>query len=80
MVMRVEKNILNKKHTGYLYLHQCTYSIYFMISKSVPLSENYRVMMNFIPSKLDEPIIKQYLETCPKNVTYGSCITVESLK
>lgn len=50
-VMRVEKNNLNKKHTYRQYFCQCKHRIYFMISKKVPLSENYRYMINFIASK-----------------------------
>lgn len=49
-----------------------------MISKNFVLYENYRDVMNL--GELGEPIIKQYLETCPKNVTYASCIAVDSLK
>ena len=64
IIMGVEKNNLNKKHTGYLYFRQCIHRIDFMICKNVPLSENYGDMMNYIASKLDEPITKQYLESC----------------
>ena len=80
IVIVVEKNKLSKKHTDHLYFFKCIHRIYFMISKNDPLSENYRDTMNFIASKLDEPITKQYLESCRKNVTYSSCTAVESLK
>ena len=75
-VMRVEKNNLNKKHTYHQYFCQCIHRIYFMISKNIPLSENYGDMINFIASKLDEPRTKKYLELCPKNVTYTSWTAV----
>ena len=75
-VMGLEKNNLNKKDTDHQYFRQYIHRIYFMSSKNVPLSENYGDMINFIASKLDEPITKQYLELCPKDVTYTSCTAV----
>ena len=36
-------------------------------------------MINFIAIKLEEPITKQYLETCQKNASYTSYTTAESL-
>ena len=36
-------------------------------------------MINFIASKLEEPITEQSLQTCPKNATSTSYIIVQSL-
>ena len=51
LVMGAEKINLNKKHTNHLYLRKCIHSIYFMISKNIPLSENYGGMINYISNK-----------------------------
>ena len=40
---------------------------------------NYGDLITFMAQKLEEPIMKQYLETCPKNATYISNATAESL-
>ena len=47
--------------------------------KNIAISENYGDMINFIAKKLEEPVKKQYLETCQKNASYTSYTAAESL-
>lgn len=43
------------------------------------LSDNYGDLIKFIARTLEEPITKQCLDTCPKNATYISNISAESV-
>ena len=79
IIVGAENINLNKRQTNHLYMRKCIHTIYFMIQKSIALSENYGDRMNFIAEKLAEPIIKQYLETCSSNDTYTSYTSAESL-
>ena len=47
--------------------------------KNLALTDNYGDLITFIAQKLDEPIPKQYLKTCPKNATYLSNTTAKSM-
>ena len=50
-----------------------------MITKHWPLTDNYDDLINFLANRIQEPITKQYLNSCPKNATYLSNTTAESL-
>ena len=47
--------------------------------KNIAISENYGDMINFIATKLEEPIAEQYLETCQKKASYTSYAAAESV-
>ena len=36
------------------------------------MKEIYPKLINFLAEEIEEPIMKQYLDTCPKNATYDS--------
>ena len=36
-------------------------------------------MIKFLSDEIKEPIVKQYLETCPKNAAYGSSGSCDSI-
>ena len=50
-----------------------------MMKKNLALTDNYGDLITFIVQKSEEPISKQYLETCPKNATYISNTAAESM-
>ena len=50
-----------------------------MIKKYWPLTDNYVDLINFLANRIQEPITKQYLNSCPKNTTYLSNTTAKSL-
>ena len=50
-----------------------------MIKKHWPLTDNYGDLINFLANRIQEPITKQYLSSCPKNATCLSNTTVKSL-
>ena len=60
-------------------MRKCIHSINYMIKKNLALTDNYGDLITFIAQKLEEPITKQYLETCPKNATYISNTAAESM-
>lgn len=47
--------------------------------RKLALTDNYGDTITFIAHKLEEPIMKQYVETCPKNATYISSTAAESM-
>lgn len=50
-----------------------------MLNKNIALTDNYGDMIRFIAEKIEEPVTKQYLESCPKNTTYVSNTSAEML-
>ena len=50
-----------------------------MIKKHWPLTDNYGNLINFLANRIQEPIKKQHLNSCPKNATYLSNATAKSL-
>ena len=46
---------------------------------NLPIKELYPTLLHFLAFDLEEPITKQYLENCPKNATYKSHDTADSL-
>ena len=50
-----------------------------MIKKHWPLTDNYGNLINFLANRIQEPIKKQHLNSCPKNATYLSNTTAKSL-
>lgn len=79
MILGAEKKTTSKIHSNNLYLRKCIQTIFFMIKKHIALTDNYGDMMQFVAKKLEEPITLQYLHTCPKNATYLSNTSAESL-
>ena len=70
---------VNRQYVNKLYLSRCTDSIFFMIKKHWPLTDNYGSLINFLANRIQEPITKHYLNSCPKNTTYFSNTTAKSL-
>ena len=70
---------INRQYVNKLYLSKCIDSIFFMIKKHWPLTDNYGDLINFLADGIQEPITKQYLNSCTKNATYLSNTTAESL-
>ena len=53
--------------------------VHFLGKQNLPIKELYPALLYFLAFNLEEPITKQYLENCPKNATYGSHATADSL-
>ena len=67
---------INRQYIDKLYLRKC---LFFMIKKHRPSTDNYGDLINFLGNRIQEPITKQYLNSCPKNARYLSNMTAESL-
>ena len=50
-----------------------------MICRNMVLTNNYKDLISFAATKLEEPMKKQYLKRCPKNVNYFNNTSAESL-
>ena len=70
---------INRQYVNKLYFSKCIDSIFFMIKKHWPLTDNYGDLLNFLANRIQEPITKQNLNSCLKNATYLSNTTAESL-
>ena len=70
---------INRQYVNKLHLRKCIDSKFVMIRKHWPLADNYGDLLNFLANRIQEPITKQYLNSCPKNITYLSNTTVEPL-
>ena len=56
------------------------YRLYiFYDKKHWPLTDDYGDLINFLANRIQEPITKLYLNSCPKNATCLSKTTAESL-
>ena len=63
--------VLRRKHWKTLF--------HFLGKHNLPIKELYPALLHFLAFDLEEPITKQYLENCPKNATYDSHATANSL-
>ena len=70
---------VNRQYVSKLYLQKCISPMFFMIKKHWTLTDNYDDLLNFLANRIQEPITKQYLNSCPKNASYLSNMTAESL-
>ena len=66
LIVGTERINLNKKHTNQIYMRKCVHTIIFLIMRNIAILKNYGDMINFIATKLEQPITKQYLEACQK--------------
>ena len=53
--------------------------VHLLRKHNLSIKELYPALLHFLVFDLEEPITKQYLENCPKNATYDSHVTVDSL-
>ena len=70
---------INRQYVNKLCLSKCINSIFFMIKKHWPLTDDYGDLINFLANRIQEPVTKLYLNSCPKNATCISNMTAESL-
>ena len=66
-------------HANELYIGKLVQIVHFMSRNNLSVKTLYPKFVEFLSSELQEPIIKQYLDTCAKNATYISHETCDSL-
>ena len=69
-----EKNKVNE-----LYVKKLIRIVHFLACNNLPVKELYPKMITFLSDEINEPVIKQYLETCPKNTAYDSSNSCNSI-
>ena len=62
-----------------LYITKLVRIVHFLARHNLAVKELFTPMIEFLAFELEEPIIKQYLKTCPKNASYDSHQTCDSL-
>ena len=62
-----------------MYVSKLIKIVHFLGKHNLPIKELYPALLHFLAFDLEEPITKQYLENCPKNSTYNSHATADSL-
>ena len=69
----------SRNEANQLYVGKLVRVVHFLARNSLPVKSLYTKMIDFLANELKEPIIKQYLQNCPKNATYKSHETCDSL-
>ena len=62
-----------------MYVSKSIKIVHFLGKHNLPIKQLYPALLHFLAFDLEEPIAKQYLENCPKNATYDSHVTADSL-
>ena len=68
-----------KEQANKLYVSKLISIVHFLARNNLAVKFLYPKFIDFLANELEEPIMKQYLETCPKNATYTSHETCDSL-
>ena len=71
--------IQEKTNTNKMYVSKLIKIVHFLGKHNLPIQELYPVLLHFLAFDLEEPVTKQYLGNCPKNTTYNSHNTPDSL-
>ena len=69
----------NRKSANKMYVGKLIRIIHFLARNNLSVKSLYPKMIDFLSEELEEPIIKQYLDYCPKNATYTLHETCDSL-
>ena len=73
------KDIESRNEANQLYIGKLVRVVHFLVRNNLSVKSMYPKLIDFLANELEEPIIKQYLENCPKNATYKSHETCDSL-
>ena len=73
-----KKTTEEKKRSNELYIGKLTKAVHFLAANNLPVKELYPKLVSFLADDIEEPVVKQYLDTCKKNVTYQSLDSCDS--
>ena len=62
-----------------LYIEKMIKIVHFLARNNLPVKELHPKMIRFLSDEINEPMVKQYLETCPKNAAYDSSDFCDSI-
>ena len=71
--------IQEKTNINEIYVSKLIKIAHFLGKHNLPVKELYPAPLHFLAFDLEQPITKQYLESFPKNATYDSHTTADSL-
>ena len=61
-----------------LYIGKLIKAVHFLVANNLPVKELYKKLLSFLADDTEEPVVKQHLNTCKKNVTYQSSDSCDS--
>ena len=67
-----KKTTQEKKRSNELYIGKLTKSVHFLAANHLPVKELYPKLVSFLADDIEELVLKQYLDTWKKNMTYQS--------
>ena len=73
-----KKTTEEKKRSNELYIGKLTKAVHFLAANNLPVKELYPKLVSFLADDIEEPVAKQYLDICKKNVTYQSSDSCDS--
>ena len=74
-----DQEIEKKNKANELCVEKLIRIVHFLARNNLPVKELYPKMIKFLSDEINEVVIKQYLETRPKNTAYGSCDSCDSI-
>ena len=67
-----KKTTEEKKRSSQLYIGKLFKAVHFLAANNLLVKKLYSKLISFLTDNIEEPVVKQYLDTCKKNVTYQS--------
>ena len=74
-----DQQLEKKSSSNELYVEKPVKIVHFLACNNLSVKELYPKMIKFLSDEINEPVIKQYLETCPKNTAYDSSNSCDSI-
>ena len=73
-----KKTTEEKKRSNKLCLGKLIKAVQFLAANNLPVKELYPKLVSFLADDIEEPVVKQYWDTCQKNQTYQSSDSCDS--
>ena len=73
-----KKTTEEKKISNELYIGKLIKAVHFLAANNLPVKELYPKLVSFLAYDIEEPVVKQYLDTGKKNATYQSSDSCDS--
>ena len=67
-----------KQQTNELYVTKLIKIVNFLARNNLPVKEMYPKMIRFLSDKMEEPVLRQYLESSAKNAAHESSVSCDS--
>ena len=64
----IKKTTEEKKRLDELYIRKLIKVVHFLAANNLPVKELYPKLESFLADDIEEPVVKQYLDTCTKKM------------